>query len=169
MSETKHTPGPWKHGIGHHQSYDHFGAVVSIGDGLTYKTLARLPELGDESTNEELEANARLIAAAPDLLRAAELQEQAEDHWANCEECEYTESPELGCETAVKLADDARYLRRAAIAKSKGIDYHVCPECGVNFAEFPEQSHAPEECGGLDCTCYEIHGGAHQMGCPMYR
>lgn len=44
----------------------------------------------------------------------------------------------------------------------------LCPGgCGWDFAEFPEERHTKEECGGPECTCYEIIGG-HQMGCPFY-
>ena len=57
--ETKHTPGPWN-------QLEHW-ASITTNDGyaicdmaLTYSSLS----------NEELEANARLIAAAPDLLEA---------------------------------------------------------------------------------------------------
>lgn len=44
----------------------------------------------------------------------------------------------------------------------------ICPGgCGWDFAEFPEMRHTEEECGGPDCSCYEIIGG-HQMGCAFY-
>jgi len=57
MSNTKHTPGPWM--VGHFND-------VRTGDG--YRSLANV------SSSFELpaEANARLIAAAPELLEALE-------------------------------------------------------------------------------------------------
>lgn len=39
-----------------------------------------------------------------------------------------------------------------------------CSGCGVDFDEFPELRHAPEDCPGPECTCYE--GPGHQPGCP---
>lgn len=41
-----------------------------------------------------------------------------------------------------------------------------CPGCGANFDEFPEMKHAPEDCFGPGCTCYEPQYG-HQPGCPQ--
>ena len=58
MSEVKHTPGPW-------QWTQHFDPTISIyKDG--FGTLARLYD----SAAGTGKANARLIAAAPDLLEA---------------------------------------------------------------------------------------------------
>lgn len=47
------------------------------------------------------------------------------------------------------------------------IERDICPSCGCDFAEFPEMRHTEDECGGPECTCYEIIGG-HQMGCAFY-
>lgn len=64
MSEGKHTPGPWKAEI---VPADRFGpeyfrrVVDGNGDTLCLHGVAL-------SSGEEAEANARLIAAAPDLL-----------------------------------------------------------------------------------------------------
>jgi hypothetical protein len=74
---------------------------------------------GDRRSMTEHKANARLIAAAPDLLEAAELLETAEDAHANCVECEGEEVPEL-CTKCFPLFDDARIKRRLAIAKAIG-------------------------------------------------
>ncbi len=52
MSQSNHTPGPW--------NYD--GVVINTPDGM--------PVHCKERSREELRANARLIAAAPDLLEA---------------------------------------------------------------------------------------------------
>ena len=59
MSE--HTPGPWSVAV------DRWWAVVSIGD---YKTVASAA--GPARGFKEEAANARLIAAAPDMLEALE-------------------------------------------------------------------------------------------------
>jgi hypothetical protein len=61
-------------------------------------------------------ANARLIAAAPELLEAAQLDEQALEHFRKCERCE----PGHCCPDFFELEDAAKVLRRAAIAKAKG-------------------------------------------------
>lgn len=65
MSEMKHTPGPWKFTDGtitytqfniETEEYHHNGFIGEIGGG--------------NQRNEEIKANAKLIAAAPDLLAA---------------------------------------------------------------------------------------------------
>lgn len=59
---SKHTPGVW------HWMYTHLGKAIDIGapDGSNV-ALIHGPE---ENGPEEFEANARLIAAAPDLLES---------------------------------------------------------------------------------------------------
>jgi hypothetical protein len=68
---------------------------------------------------EQTEANARLIAAAPDLLEACKAYELLDAKHANCEECDGLDQPEQ-CEKCFPLADDARLKMRAAIAKAEG-------------------------------------------------
>jgi hypothetical protein len=71
MSDAKHTPGPWQL----FEDYDAIGGfrqrVYSVhGDirpGHQFRGIARVPA---SEGDEMLEANARLIAAAPDLLEA---------------------------------------------------------------------------------------------------
>lgn len=95
MSENKFTPGPWFHGpFG--QSTDHFqvGLEISRLDGMV--TGCR----GDEYMSVSglcKEADARLIAAAPDLLEA-------------CQKALY----------ALKGREHDGFLR-AAIAKARGL------------------------------------------------
>ena len=65
--ETKHTPGPWK-------SFELRKMVsktteIFSGDPLTTDPIIRI--LHNENSIKESEANAKLIAAAPDLLEAA--------------------------------------------------------------------------------------------------
>lgn len=100
----KHTPGPW------HVKSDpfHFDTLSSIvggekrGDGKRFPSHELNAEVGGFADFEIQEANARLIAAAPDLLEALE---EAEKCLA---ESEYSED------------GYARKLVRAAIAKAKG-------------------------------------------------
>jgi len=65
-----------------------------------------------------IEANARLICAAPDLLKAAQMQEAAElGRDDNCDECGGEGEPEA-CGKCFPAFDDARVYRRLAIAKA---------------------------------------------------
>jgi hypothetical protein len=72
MNEAKHTPGPW-HFCGSQYSASDKPAVTARNTGTGYLTPEGwhyvIPAI-DGATNEQAEANARLIAAAPDLLSA---------------------------------------------------------------------------------------------------
>lgn len=85
MSETKHTPGPWAY---RPQKYDDWGYVrgPEQDDGFQpFICQAKdMRAMDDDVLNEHRrngtdpwEANARLIAAAPDLLAASESMERA--------------------------------------------------------------------------------------------
>ena len=63
------------------------------------------------------EANARLISAAPDLVEAAILLEDAEDQRQHCDECEGEGEPEA-CGKCFPMFDDARVKRRLALQKA---------------------------------------------------
>lgn len=90
MSEAaKHTPGPWRY----QEESDAYTHIVRAGENFF---VCQLPQ----STRGRAEADARLIAAAPDLLRVAELLVS----WLDEDE------------GAHKLCDTAR----AAIAKATG-------------------------------------------------
>ena len=109
-----HTPGPWKYHLGrgakprfHIQTEG--GYQIASTTELTTRLTAK--QAIDFEENHQREANARLIAAAPDLLAA--LEECVTD--ANC--------------TAITTCDVAYMIRRfkaineiarAAIAKAKG-------------------------------------------------
>lgn len=87
MSEkqTKWTPGPW--GIG--TSADHMPAVTvpvhrSEGSGFVVAHINRLPRMG--SVHGDMDANARLIAAAPDLYEA--LVQMVQTYWEEAKDYE---------------------------------------------------------------------------------
>lgn len=131
MSSSKHTPGPWRVYIG----------PINMEGGLNpffRGTVALLKHSGDGNEvavildrNEaahEYEANARLIASAPDLLEALEnlaapfLVEQDDwdnDHlWYLCNECDarVVDDPDL-----IEHESDCRVgLAESAIKKARG-------------------------------------------------
>ena len=72
MSDKKHTPGPWEVRADP-SHYDSFTTVVA-GSGEQRKGMLRemIVEIGGWAGIETAEANARLIAAAPDLLAACQ-------------------------------------------------------------------------------------------------
>ncbi len=103
MSKSKHTPGPWK--VQRREGYVGQWEVVStcetewwIADAAPY--------------NERQEENARLIAAAPELLEALE----AVLYWAELIAGDTTDKEAAANEEA-SIA-----LARAAIAKARGGD-----------------------------------------------
>lgn len=71
-TEVKHTPAPWL--------YVHEGSETRFIDGQTSRTVVDLSPMTDDA---ETEANAHLIAAAPDLLEALE-DSLVEGHHALC-------------------------------------------------------------------------------------
>lgn len=125
MSESKHTPGPW-------EWWTHGGTahLVSL-DGAQVYVLT--PTLMGPRDNEQTYAivaagvhseewgqrclvpitpghpDARLIAAAPDLLAACELWDKG-----------FTEGEDFTPEQFLKWVNDNRRAARAAIAKAKG-------------------------------------------------
>lgn len=68
MSAVKHTPGPW-----HAREWQCRG-VTSVGrvadNRVGFEQIAECSGNGRQVSNEQEEADARLIAAAPDLLEA---------------------------------------------------------------------------------------------------
>ena len=107
---SQYTPMPWRY----QEQSDAYTHIVRTGENRFLCQLA-------QDTSGEAEANARLIAAAPDLLAACNAQEEAEDFNANlcpnCKDGEARDAPEL-CEYCFSYYDKARCLRRAAIAKA---------------------------------------------------
>ena len=96
MSTTKHTPGPWRY---YTESQPDGCPIVGSG-GPMVAMLAHSVNHPDQS--DEANANAYLIAAAPELLEALEcLLAAVEQH----------DTP---------LTDPERIAARSAIAKAKG-------------------------------------------------
>lgn len=66
MKDLKHTPGPWSHGIHINAAQHTTNPCVSIG-----KEMIEIPsDLYSSFRTKEAEANAKLIAATPELLEA---------------------------------------------------------------------------------------------------
>jgi hypothetical protein len=71
----KHTPGPWRVGNGGKPLFGYYSVhqAPRNWDGMGYQAIASLVARAKSSSDfEEFEANARLVANAPDLLRAGE-------------------------------------------------------------------------------------------------
>ena len=105
MSAARHTPGPWTYPGG-------TGNFVGGPDRI------RVADVGGmERSPEERQANARLIAAAPDLLAACKaawpMLDRAADQLADDEACEESGRVADACAT---FAMDLR----AAILKAEG-------------------------------------------------
>ncbi len=99
MNRTTHTPGPW--------SYEYTPYISQDGEEIPafqIHGIAKISETNESRPQEEQEANARLIAAAPDLLAALEAQAMAEADPEASERKGYF--------------DRARDLRRAALANA---------------------------------------------------
>jgi hypothetical protein len=72
MRKAKHTPGPWRYGLGYRVRPDR--GLDAQGREIGGPTIAELNADADRCCPlpAEIEANGRLIAAAPDLLAALE-------------------------------------------------------------------------------------------------
>ena len=74
MSKTKHTPGPWKLRVstGYIEAID-----IQDSRGLTMAWCSVSTQFGkrgaESITPDDIKANAKLIAAAPDLLKFAQM------------------------------------------------------------------------------------------------
>ena len=109
----EHTPGPWR---------THPGSAVSSwnvrADDLTIAFCPTNTSWGDLTRRVDephAKANARLIAAAPDLLDACE---------AIAAEASIAQSPEGDDILVIELTRSEIDMLRAAIAKARGHDTH---------------------------------------------
>ena len=72
MSEAKHTPGPWKVEYGHRSNYPHQIVSTTIKDRMGRSQIITTWGAIAIKSSDEGQANARLIASAPDLMDAIE-------------------------------------------------------------------------------------------------
>lgn len=109
----KHTPGPWQYRRAN--NYEGF-AIFPVA---TLPSLASCERFGEKMTIDcfnfpgQTEANARLIAAAPDLLEALQGMERIKDLWLPI----FTDA---GHEAEAVALHEARKKILAAIAKVEG-------------------------------------------------
>ena len=103
MSETKHTPGPWETD----RNNVHLTQIATIHQCLNNDWVEVWSPNALGASEEEMEANARLIAAAPDLLAALESIASMYDY-------------EAACGDLASRLYEATCLARAAIAKATG-------------------------------------------------
>ena len=101
---TKHTPGPWTAGRLHPDG------TIAIGSGSQFIAKCA-PSMGSRSSVDEFSANARLIAASPDLLSALDLLVTHADPDTHDGEYSHVEMADL----YHAIAD-----ARAAIARARG-------------------------------------------------
>ena len=84
--QTQHTPGPWYVGSGTYEGRNIYSAAsVTDDEGFTYQpTVASVEDDGIDCWD----ANARLLAAAPDLLEALiELADCGAEAWGEDRPC----------------------------------------------------------------------------------
>lgn len=118
MVESKHTPGPW---LVEYPLGPEILCIVANADAPAYEWthIAQLSTECDDDTDptpEQAQANARLLASAPDLLRIAK---RLDAFWSE----EWPEGPE-DSDAAIRLTDETLSIWRefrAAIAKATGI------------------------------------------------
>lgn len=111
----QHTPGPWTHGLAFDEKTIVVGPATKDSEGGSdiwmVSLLTKPDKINTPASIAEVEANASLIAAAPDLLAALErLQKQMRDGYAD-HKADWTE-----------LDSDAYEAASAALAKAKGGD-----------------------------------------------
>jgi hypothetical protein len=113
-SMSKYTPGPW---TVEEYGDDETPALVIHKD--TESRVCFMATPGSHGDPETIEADARLIVAAPDLLAAAVTLEEAEMNRQFCDECNGEGEPEA-CGKCFPKFDAARVMRRDAIGKATG-------------------------------------------------
>jgi hypothetical protein len=120
---TAHTPGPWNlddRVLDEFASEDHHGfrVIYAGGRDIAYCLVtSENPDTPSEEDQDVCEANARLIAAAPELLEACEFLVQCLRDWMETD-------PEG------ERADDLGILNKglAAVAKAKGKQRDASPQ-----------------------------------------
>ncbi len=107
---TQHTQGPW------HATYDKRRDNYSISAGLQKETSMLIAFTRGESVPANQEANARLIASAPELLEALELVQAIAKS-----DRKKIEGMGFDFKTMGNLSEWATAKIDAAIAKAKGV------------------------------------------------
>ena len=105
----EHTPGPW-HDAG------------PLGAGIYVVSESRpIAVVYGPNTEAAPQADAKLIAAAPEMYEALKAYEALDSQRMNCEECDeqLERAPEV-CGECFPFADDARCKMRVVIAKVEG-------------------------------------------------
>lgn len=113
----KHTPGPWVAA-----PYEGFGPRTTVrqGDEKTGMRIASTFETTSPRNIERNEANARLIAAAPELLEALQALVFADDAFARLAMSEHGDEYDRLFEQIEQAHDTAKKKAVAAIAKATG-------------------------------------------------
>lgn len=107
MSEHKHTPGPWQWSLsGPGPTCKIYHKTIILGEIVLARILASHDEKLMMPSLEVAEANARLIAAAPELLEAAKIMRERIRQLANDADHTWNDWPES-------------YFADAAIAKAE--------------------------------------------------
>jgi hypothetical protein len=113
MSETKHTPGPWKC----ERSGD--GKYYLVGDGQSSWGTHVAEVYSDDTDKHEAAANARLIHASPELLAYAVAEQTLRDTTEYSPNAHGELRKALGVPDEFKcIGDYLDALRKAAIAKA---------------------------------------------------
>lgn len=112
---TKHTPGPWYVGSGTYECRNIYSvASVTDDEGFTYQPIVANAE--DDGINC-WDANARLIAAAPDLLKALQWYEAKAVQMGRAA---INQDSKLMLALMKEIAVEYGAQARAAIAKATG-------------------------------------------------
>jgi len=109
MKTIQHTPGPWS--VAGESYNDHEAYVIEAGGRTICWTASSLDDAGIEVITAEDDANADLLAAAPDLLSALEILLKHEGE---------TELNAIGLELKTDALEKAICKAKSAIAKAKG-------------------------------------------------
>ena len=110
---TEHTPGPWRVTVG--------GTIGALWNSVSHRfghIVACVYPCGRDTV--EARANAYLIAAAPDLLKALEAEDAWQKHQHSCARCGSMFPGTQLCEDGSRLWHLSLELRPAALAKAKG-------------------------------------------------
>ncbi len=113
--KTQHTPGPWVKTVSQIYPNEH-----EICGSSTDAVIARITGCSNDGSNyDKCEANARLIATAPELLRVAELGYELST-WAACINWRGGENQKAWLDDLRAQIEEFQPLAQAAIKKAKG-------------------------------------------------